>query len=83
MCMVSVITDYGRTQVPEITWTTTTFNEYQEILRRLEELDRKLGQPACEDPVKAAWMEDVEKRLQQLEKSQNLSKVIKKHNVRT
>jgi len=48
-------------------WTRDTFEEYKEIIRRLGELDRKLAQPECEDPAKAAWMADVERRLALLE----------------
>ncbi len=42
-------------------------DEFKEILRRLEALDEKLGQPDCEDPAKAAWMRGVEDRLAMLE----------------
>lgn len=66
MCMVSGVLDYGRT-VPAINWTGTTFSEYGEIIRRLDELDRKLGEPNCERPGKRAWMKDVERRLKALE----------------
>jgi hypothetical protein len=67
--MVSVINDYGHQNIPAFQWTPNTFNEYKEILRKLEALDAKLGQPDCESPEKSAWMKDVEKRLAELEKS--------------
>lgn len=67
MCMVSVIQDYGRTRIDPTTWTQPVFNEYQEILRRLGELDKKLGEPDCEDPEKATWMKAIEDRLAALE----------------
>ena len=66
MCVTSVIQDFAG-QLPQHIWTRDTFSEYQEILRRLGELDRKLGQPDCVDPAKEAWMRDVERRLMDLE----------------
>jgi hypothetical protein len=65
--MVSVIQDYGRARIPRQRWNTDTFGDYKEILKRLESLDAKLGEPDCEDPAKATWMKDVEKRLAALE----------------
>lgn len=66
MCMVSVIYDYGRT-VPQAQWTWPAFSEYQEIIRRLEALDKKLGEPDCHDPAKGDWMKAIEERLKKLE----------------
>lgn len=68
MCLVSVVNDYGRRNIPAGQWTNQSFNEYKEILRLLESLDAKLNQPDCEDPAKAAWMREVELRLARLEK---------------
>jgi hypothetical protein len=70
MCMVSMVTEYGRDRIDVIKWTPDTFSEYQEIIRRLEALDEKLGQPDCEDPAKTEWMREVEERLAKLEKKQ-------------
>lgn len=67
MCVVSAMVDYGRTYIPLTTWTQDTYSEFQEILLRLEELDRKLEQPDCHDPKKAEWMKEVEERLNRLE----------------
>jgi hypothetical protein len=67
MCSVSVIQDYMRQRVAPMDWTRPVWTEYQEVLRRLEALDAKLGQPHCEDPAKAAWMAAVEERLKKLE----------------
>ena len=67
MCVVSVTHDYMRTHIPLQQWTRPMFSEYQEIIRRLTELDKKLNQPDCEDPAKAAWMQEVEERLEALE----------------
>lgn len=67
MCAVSATMDYFRTTVPVQQWTRPAFDEAKEILRRLEELDKKLDQADCHDPAKAAWMREVEERLQRLE----------------
>jgi len=67
MCSVSVIYDYGRTQVPLTSWTRDSWVDFKDIIRRLEALDKKLGEPDCEDPAKAAWMREVEARLAALE----------------
>jgi len=67
MCAVSGILDYGRQNIPLTNWTRDTFAEYKEIIRRLEELDRKMGEPNCERPGKRAWMKKVEERLAKLE----------------
>jgi hypothetical protein len=66
MCSVSAVHDYFG-QRPSVPWTPDTFRDYQEIVRRLDALDRKLGEPACDDPAKAAWMREVEARLKALE----------------
>lgn len=66
MCMVSVVYDYGRT-VPQTSWTPDTWSQFQEILKRIDELDKKLGEPECHDPMKAAWVKEVEERLKKLE----------------
>ncbi len=68
MCSVSAVHDYFRTNVPMQQWTRPVFNEYQDIIDRLAALDEKLDQHDCEDPSKAAWMREVEARLQALEK---------------
>lgn len=67
MCAVSATMDYMRQHIPIAQWDRPMFNEYQEILNRLAALDAKLGQPDCEDPAKAEWMQQVEERLARLE----------------
>ncbi len=67
MCSVSVVHDYMRTNVPLEWWDRPKFDEYKEIIDRLDKLDKKLDQPECEDPEKAAWMKQVEERLDRLE----------------
>lgn len=67
MCAVSMVHDYMRRNVPLDQWTRPLFNEYQEIISRLDRLDEKFHQPDCPDPEKAAWMAEVERRLLLLE----------------
>lgn len=67
MCSVSVIQDYMNQRTTPTQWTRPMFNEFKEIIRRLDDLDEKLGQPDCHDPAKAAWMREVEARLEKLE----------------
>lgn len=68
MCMVSVINDYGRQRVPVKDWNRSNWGEYQEILHRLGELDKKLGEPNCETPDKLEWQKAIEERLRKLER---------------
>ena len=67
MCVVSVVYDYFRTNVPIHDWTRPAFTEFQEIIHRLDKLDQRFEQPDCPDPDKAAWMKQVEERLMLLE----------------
>ena len=67
MCAVSAIHDYMRTNTTPEDWSRPVFNEFHEIIQRLDDLDKKLGQPDCHDPDKALWMEEVESRLQRME----------------
>lgn len=44
-------------------WTWIKWGEYQELLRKAAEYDKRMGQPECEDPQKEAMMAEIEKRL--------------------
>ena len=59
MCVVSMIYDYVREYVPVTQWTPDTFALLEEVLRKLNKLDAKLGQPDCEDPNKAQYLQEV------------------------
>ena len=67
MCMMSVVHQYVQDRVPSWTWTDNSYSDFKEILKQIEALDKKLGQPDCVDPKKAAWMKAVEERLAALE----------------
>ena len=66
MCAVSVVLDYW-SQRPIDIWTRPTFDQFKDIIGRLDHLDGELSQPECEDPSKAEWMKRVEDRLNALE----------------
>ena len=68
MCMVSMVMDTAA-KFPAAGWTLDTWQLFNQVLRRLDELDRKLGQPDCHDPRKAEWMRSVEERLRCLEEA--------------
>lgn len=50
-------------------WSPESLNDLKEILKRLDELDKKLGLAHCEDPKKAEWLKGLEKRVKKLEKA--------------
>ena len=69
MCATSAIYDYGRQHFPVNQWTRPVFNDFQEIIRRLDKLDAHFNQADCVDPEKAAWTQAVEERLAALEQA--------------
>lgn len=73
MCTYSVISEYGQFRIAPDQWSRDSWSDYQEILRRLDALDKKLSQPDCLDPAKAAWMQSVEDRFHALERAGQLS----------
>ena len=64
MCFVSLVLTgmQERTQPAQYNW--PIFNEFQEILRRLESIDKKLGQPECHDPEKEKFLQKIQKELE-------------------
>jgi len=70
VCMVSMVIDYARQRVEPNIWIQQpqTYFDFKRLLEKIEELDRKLGEPECRDPAKAAWMREIEERLAKLEK---------------
>lgn len=66
MCTVSAMYDYGR-NIPLKQWTKPGWTEYQELLEKARKFDEIMAQPDCHDPLKTAWIKDVEKRLKKLE----------------
>lgn len=67
MCSVSMVHDWAK-QIQPDQWTRPMFDGYQELVRRLDELDKRTKQPECEDPSKADFMKRVLERLEAIEK---------------
>lgn len=66
MCVISVVHDFTAKWIPVETWTPNMLSEYEEILRRLEEIDKKLNLPEC-NPDKARFLEQIRERLDSIE----------------
>ncbi|TFG95718.1 hypothetical protein E4H12_12680 [Candidatus Thorarchaeota archaeon] len=62
MCTISVIYDYGQ-QLPQTFWTEESFEHYHQLLEAAKLFDQQSGQPDCEDPSKALWIETIKSRL--------------------
>ena len=54
-------------QQRESKWDREAFEMLKELIERTKKLDAKLGLPDCEDPKKAEWMADIERRVKALE----------------
>ena len=48
-----------------VEWTPEAWKLFREILAKVAELDKQLGQPDCEDSEKQKWMKEVEDRLKE------------------
>ena len=66
MCTVSMVYDFAHKLPPQV-WNPVIYNDFSELIRKLDEIDRKLGLPDCHDPKKAEFMKSVEERLKRLE----------------
>lgn len=66
MCAVSMIHDFAKKWYEKDTWTKPKLDDYKEIVRRLDEIDKKLGLEACE-PNKAEFIQEIEDRLTSIE----------------
>lgn len=66
MCMYSVIMD-SASNIPLGSWNGDVWSKFNEILAQIKALDIKLGQKDCEDPNKAIWMREMERRVLSLE----------------
>ena len=84
MCAVSMVSDFYNqrpvmpTPVPwpsgipyTLPWTPEALSYLKDILKRLDDLDKKLGLAHCEDPKKALWMKSIEKRVAKMEQAQS------------
>lgn len=70
MCVVSMIHDWA-SKLPTQTWDPNLLDLYHDLLRRVNEIDAKLGLPNCESPEKAAFLKEIEERVKKLEEKVN------------
>lgn len=62
MCAVSAMMDYGR-NLPEDFWTKENYEAFRRIIQEAVKFDKDTGQPDCEDPKKAEFIQVVERKL--------------------
>lgn len=55
----------------QLPWSQDAFQLLQEIMKKMKELDEKLGLKDCEDPKKAEWMKAIEERVKRVERAVN------------
>jgi hypothetical protein len=55
--------------LPTAPWSREQFDEAMEILRRIKEMEDKLGGCPCEDPSKLDFLKRIEERLDRLEQA--------------
>lgn len=67
MCVVSAVTDYYK-RAPIERWPAPQIVELSEILKKLDALDKKLGEPPCTDDRKEQFLKSLEARVAELEK---------------
>jgi hypothetical protein len=46
-------------------WDKELYEEFRKLLDAAKQFDEKTGQPDCEDPEKAKWIEIVERKVQE------------------
>lgn len=66
MCVVSFVYELAQT-APQVWWTAPKLDEYREIMKHLEDIDRKLGQPDCGVKHREEFERRIEERLKKLE----------------
>lgn len=73
MCVMSAITPVIQQQWPSIqTLPYQDLSQLQEILRKIDALDKKLGAKTCEeDAPKEAFMQELARRVSELERKLN------------
>jgi|HubBroStandDraft_4_1064222.scaffolds.fasta_scaffold04643_1 hypothetical protein len=71
MCFVSVVTASIPNQylAPISQWDFQTVNDFQEVIKRLDAIDKRLGARDCVDPVKEKFFEELAARVAVLEKA--------------
>lgn len=68
MCATSAIIREFMTQYPPVQhWPQPLLIDAQEIIRRLDALDKKIGAKDCYEPTKADFLKSLDDRLKKLE----------------
>lgn len=69
MCVVSYVSDYGNT-FPDSYWlkNPSYWDHFKKLLEDARKFDEETGQKECVDPKKQEWMDNIEKKLANLEK---------------
>lgn len=73
MCVVSMVHDYYNDRLrnpqplpPYQHWDLTAVQLLQDAIKKLEELDKRLGDRECKLDKKTKWLRDLEERLTKL-----------------
>lgn len=77
MCVVSAVYDAAM-QIPIQHWTQPLFQDFTSLVRRIQELEDKLGVERCAREEKAKFLAAVEKRLKKLEGAQKSKRKARK-----
>ena len=77
MCAVSAIHDFVHDHMPYQNWDRTALDQYKELVRRLKEVDDKLGLPDC-DPTKGEFLKMIERKIDAIEKKLKTKKTPRK-----
>lgn len=69
MCAVSAVHDTMQ-RMPPNWWDRDKVNDYEDIVKRLDEFDKKYQLEEC-DPNKAEFLKHIKQRIEQLEQEKN------------
>lgn len=63
MCAMSMMLGYMVDRVPVEQWDRKSYNLFDDIIQKVNELDVLLGQADCVDPIKQDYVDRVKKAL--------------------
>jgi hypothetical protein len=78
MCVVSAMIDSSQQWGPIQKWPYPVVQDMSDIIRRLAEIDKKLGAKDCFDPKKDSFIQELSERLAALEAVAKTKKARKK-----
>lgn len=61
MCAVSMVYDYGRDRI--LDWNRPGIIQFKKLVEEAKKFDEVTNQPDCEDPEKAKFMEELDRKL--------------------